>query len=30
VAVQAVCEAIERAAAERRWVAVAEVSGESV
>jgi predicted dehydrogenase len=30
VAVQAVCEAIERAAAERRWVAVAEVSGEGV
>ena len=30
VAVQAVCEAIERAAAERRWVAVAEVSGEAV
>jgi predicted dehydrogenase len=30
VAVQAVCEAIERAAAERRWVAIAEVSGEGV
>ena len=30
VAVQAVCEAIERAAAERRWVAVAEISGEAV
>jgi predicted dehydrogenase len=30
VAVQAVCEAIERAAAEHRWVAVAEVSGEAV
>jgi predicted dehydrogenase len=29
-AVQAVCDAIERAAAERRWVAVAEVSGEGV
>jgi hypothetical protein len=26
-AVQAVCEAIERSAAERRWVEVAEVSG---
>jgi predicted dehydrogenase len=30
VAVQAVCEALERSAAERRWVPVAEVSGEAV
>jgi predicted dehydrogenase len=29
-AVQAVCEAIERSAAERRWVAVAEVSGKGM